>query len=330
MDTRWIDDFMVLAETGNFTRAADLRHSSQAAFSRRIQSLEAAVKATLFDRSNYPTRLTPAGQIFRRKAGDILIQLDETMEALAQERPIPELRLGLPYALASSHGGRWMRAWATGPDLRARLQPGGLNDILAALAVGHADLVITYHSPHQPVDMVTQPFESLVVGHEIVRPYMRRDSGFEQAFPGRPDRPLPLLDYPQGIYFARLMETIRARAPRPLHGETIFSCDMSDVLRSMAEQGLGVAWLPASTVDPVLHPDLVPIEDDGDFTLRIQIVALRTSGPGTPALEALWTRLEREGLPEGAHDAFPVSARGRDGTPVPPARRKDKSAIQQR
>ncbi|MGL4976364.1 MAG: LysR family transcriptional regulator, partial [Bosea sp. (in: a-proteobacteria)] len=41
MDIRWLQDFLTVAETGNFTRAAERRNASQAAFSRRIQSLEA-------------------------------------------------------------------------------------------------------------------------------------------------------------------------------------------------------------------------------------------------------------------------------------------------
>jgi hypothetical protein len=33
----WLDDFLVLADTGNFSRAADERHLTQPAFSRRIR-----------------------------------------------------------------------------------------------------------------------------------------------------------------------------------------------------------------------------------------------------------------------------------------------------
>ena len=41
MELRWLQDFLMVAETGNFTRAAEKRNTSQAAFSRRIKSLEA-------------------------------------------------------------------------------------------------------------------------------------------------------------------------------------------------------------------------------------------------------------------------------------------------
>ena len=41
METKWLEDFVSLAETRSFSRSAQLRHVTQPAFSRRIQSLEA-------------------------------------------------------------------------------------------------------------------------------------------------------------------------------------------------------------------------------------------------------------------------------------------------
>jgi hypothetical protein len=40
MDTKWLEDFVSLAETRSFSRSAHLRHVTQPAFSRRIQALE--------------------------------------------------------------------------------------------------------------------------------------------------------------------------------------------------------------------------------------------------------------------------------------------------
>ena len=65
----------MVAETGNFTRAAEKRNTSQAAFSRRIKSLEAWLGFDLIDRSVYPTQLTPQGERFREHAGELLRQM---------------------------------------------------------------------------------------------------------------------------------------------------------------------------------------------------------------------------------------------------------------
>ncbi len=68
MEIRWLQDFLTVAELGNFTRAAEERHASQAAFSRRIQSLESWLGVTLIDRSVFPTRLTVEGERFKEQA----------------------------------------------------------------------------------------------------------------------------------------------------------------------------------------------------------------------------------------------------------------------
>jgi DNA-binding transcriptional LysR family regulator len=61
MELTWIDDFLALEHTRNFTRAADMRHTTQSAYSRRIARLEEWLGARLFDRDARPVALTPEG-----------------------------------------------------------------------------------------------------------------------------------------------------------------------------------------------------------------------------------------------------------------------------
>ena len=99
MDTKWLEDFLSLAETRSFSRSAQLRHVTQPAFSRRIQSLEAWAGVPLVDRSSYPTRLTPAGTNFYAQALEILQSLHNSRAQLrhpeaspdAQAQPAPDL-----------------------------------------------------------------------------------------------------------------------------------------------------------------------------------------------------------------------------------------------
>ena len=62
VETKWLEDFVSLAETRSFSRSAQLRHVTQPAFSRRIQALEAWAGIDLVDRSSYPTPLTSPGK----------------------------------------------------------------------------------------------------------------------------------------------------------------------------------------------------------------------------------------------------------------------------
>ena len=82
METKWLEDFVSLAETHSFSRSAQLRHVTQPAFSRRIQSLEAWAGTDLVDRSSYPTRLTPAGQTLYDQSLEMLQALQSTRAML--------------------------------------------------------------------------------------------------------------------------------------------------------------------------------------------------------------------------------------------------------
>jgi DNA-binding transcriptional LysR family regulator len=87
METKWLEDFVSLAETRSFSRSAQLRHVTLPAFSRRIQSLEAWAGTDLVDRSAYPTQLTPAGQILYAQALGLLQSLQNTRALLRDNAP---------------------------------------------------------------------------------------------------------------------------------------------------------------------------------------------------------------------------------------------------
>ncbi len=60
METKWLEDFLSLARTMNFSRSADERFVTQPAFSRRIKALEVWAGTPLIDRDAYPIELTTA------------------------------------------------------------------------------------------------------------------------------------------------------------------------------------------------------------------------------------------------------------------------------
>ena len=86
VETKWLEDFVSLAETRSFSRSAQLRHVTQPAFSQRIQALEAWAGIDLVDRSSYPTRLTPAGETFHARALEILGALQATRNMMRGRR----------------------------------------------------------------------------------------------------------------------------------------------------------------------------------------------------------------------------------------------------
>ena len=72
MDIRVLEYFVVAAQEGSITRAAELLHVSQPTVSRQLMELEEELGRKLFDRSKRSVTLTQEGLLFRESAQGIL------------------------------------------------------------------------------------------------------------------------------------------------------------------------------------------------------------------------------------------------------------------
>ncbi len=79
--------FILVSETGNFTRAAEQVYTSQPTISRQMQMLEDELGYPLFDRSSKPIHLTEPGQILYEGVKEAISKIDDTidMAAIASE-----------------------------------------------------------------------------------------------------------------------------------------------------------------------------------------------------------------------------------------------------
>lgn len=96
MDIYQLKHFLVLAETLNYRRTADLVFIAQPALSRQIQQLEQEVGALLFNRDKRTVTLTPAGTYLQQEAGRLIEQLDQAFKRTAQihRGEAGEIRIG--------------------------------------------------------------------------------------------------------------------------------------------------------------------------------------------------------------------------------------------
>ena len=79
-----LEAFHWICQLGGFQRAAERLHASQAAISKRIQELEQAFDAQLFDRSSRDARLTPKGHELRPLVEGLLRQREQFEDAIAR------------------------------------------------------------------------------------------------------------------------------------------------------------------------------------------------------------------------------------------------------
>lgn len=96
MELRQLEYFVAVADTLNFTRAADLMHISQPPLSRQIKLLETELGVPLFLRTSRRVALTPAGRMLADEARRVLAgtrQLQVLADAAAHGRFTPPLRI---------------------------------------------------------------------------------------------------------------------------------------------------------------------------------------------------------------------------------------------
>lgn len=310
LELKWLEDFLAVAETGNFTRAARVRNTSQAAFSRRIQQLEGWLGVSLIDRSIIPTQLTPAGENFKITASRVLsdmLQSRADIAGAALGAAADQVRLAMPYALVTSALPSWWNAWSGDNALRATISVGNVHELGLSILSGANDLMICFEADHQPILGDLEHLESAVIGSDVLRPYCSASlidrEGY--ALPWNDKYALPMLMYSNGIYFARLVEMVIERAGGIAERRVVLENDMADVLANMAAAGHGIAWLPQSMVDARPDNTLLPLGGEA-WAIPLSIIATRDRSNTNPALMRLWDTIEA--LRAAAQPATPPSS----------------------
>lgn len=302
METKWLEDFVSLAETRSFSRSAQLRHVTQPAFSRRIQALEAWAGVDLVDRSSYPTRLTSAGETLHAQALEILVALQSARNLMRSHRASGQdvIEFAIPHTLAFTFFPHWlMELRRRFGSVKTRLIALNVHDAVLRLTEGGCDLLIAYHHASQPLQLSPDRYEMLSLGQETLAAYAKADAtGLPLFFLGSGGAPVPLLAYATGAYMGHMVEQIIRHMPVPPALETTYETDMAEGLKAMALEGHGLAFLPASSVRQELKARrLVPAAPPGvgELTMEVRIYRERTevARNAKPAAQALWDFLRQ-------------------------------------
>jgi DNA-binding transcriptional LysR family regulator len=307
METKWLEDFVSLAETRSFSRSAQLRHVTQPAFSRRIQALEAWAGTDLVDRSSYPTRMTPAGQTLYAQSLEMLQALQSTRAMLRGHSAAAHdvIEFAVPHTLAFTFFPAWVSSLRQkfGP-IKSRLIALNVHDAAMRLVEGGCDLLIAYHHASQPLQLDADRYEMVVLGQEVLSPYCKPDANGHPLFklPGRPIQPLPYLGYAPGAYLGRVTDLILKQSATAIHLDRVYETDMAEGLKVMALEGHGVAFLPHSAVKKELRArrlvSAAPPELKGlEMTMEVRAYREKPVGRDAPkgTAQALWAFLAPEG-----------------------------------
>jgi DNA-binding transcriptional LysR family regulator len=314
LDLEWLEDFLALAESGNFSRAAQMRAIAQPAFSRHIRSLEEWVGVDLFDRSAHPAALTAAGQRFQPLLEDVLARLESARikARVAHDQAAASLLFAATHVLSLTFFPRWL----SGLESQLRLGPiQTISDSFHAcedlamqrrvqfvLCHGHAQVPGRLDEAEYPVKRLS---DDVLLPVSAPRTADARTAlhPIEAAATadGQPPAALPVLAYSEASGLGRIM---RARmrgvfgdgdgAALPQGVMVVFTAQHAALLKTMALEGRGVAWLPRSLIATELAAGaLVPAGGEA-WNVPVEIRLYRQRAEMSQAAEALWTLVNQD------------------------------------
>ncbi|MDR1529872.1 MAG: hypochlorite stress DNA-binding transcriptional regulator HypT [Burkholderiales bacterium] len=243
LESKWLEDFLVLEETRNFSQAAEIRNISQPAFSRRIRALEHAIGVELFDRTSSPLQLTDHGRIFHQQARSLLEQMKSNLNELSGIGAAGKARvcISAAHSLALSILPTIIQMISQrDPSFLCYVAAIDVDQTSAALREGKSDFIFSFHEE----EFWQTPF----LHHTLLESEMLPVCGVDQK-----QRPLysftmpdiPLLTYSPTSYMGRLVNRKLTRmSALALPFRPVFFSSMADLLRRFAIEGFGVAWLP--------------------------------------------------------------------------------------
>lgn len=233
---------VALADTGNFSRAAELCHVTQSTLSTGLKEMEARLGVQVAERSTHSVLMTPVGRDLAERAREILAHVGD-FEARAKaeaQAGVIALRMGaiptigpflLPHALPMIRTRR--------PGLQLYLREELTEALVAGLVEGRLDLILIA-LPH---DLPSQ-----VVAHPLF------EDGYALATPRA--HPLANLSVVEGsdlvgreLLLLERGHCLQQHALSSMPGVSLsesgsFSATSLPTLVAMVEEGLGITLLP--------------------------------------------------------------------------------------
>lgn len=237
---------VAVADTLNFSRAAELCHVTQPTLSAGLKELEDHLGVAVAERSKRRVMLTPVGEELVRRARIVLTDVAD-MEAVARAQAgigQGELRLGVIPTVGPFLIPRAMpmlrESW---PELRLFLREELTEQLLEGLAEGRLDLIIIA-LPHDVGSIETEfLFED---GYQLATPIGHSLAGKPEVT-GALLAGASLLLLEKGHCLQR--HALEAYADIPSPPGDAFAATSLPTLLSMVEEGLGVTLLPQLAVD---------------------------------------------------------------------------------
>jgi DNA-binding transcriptional LysR family regulator len=284
MELRQLEYFVAVAETANFTRAAERVHISQPGVSAQIRALEHELGQPLFDRSGKTVRLTEAGTVVLPHARAALAAGNSVREAVDELAGLVHGQVAVGMVTACGFQGLFDELadfHAAHPGIDIALSEDTSDILVDAVRSGRLDLALVGIAGPTPSDLDSSVIadEALVAAVPHDDPLATRTTISLRALQER-----DLVCLPRGTGVRTAFDNACAGAR--LRPRVALEASAPDVVAGLAVRGLGVAVLSESMtlgLEAALH-SLAIVEPR--LRSRLELV-WRADGPTAPAAAAL-------------------------------------------
>lgn len=275
MDLPSLKAFVAVAESGSFSRAAELLFMTQPAISKRIAGLEDDLGTALFDRLGRTIQLTEAGEIFLTSTRRILADIDISREEVISLSSNVSGRL----RLATSHH---VGIHRLPPVLKAFTQayPQVELDLLfmdselacADVASGHIELAVVTLPDNLEGGLLTELVWSdpLSIVCASDHPMLKELQKAVDFMPKQLEQYKAVLPARGTVTRSILLDALR---PFGVKVETSLETNYLETIKMMVSVGLGWSALPQSMIDDGLRA--VPISS---LSMQRQLGSVQLQG----------------------------------------------------
>lgn len=300
LDLDWLEDFVVLAEVGNFSRAAEARAIAQPALSRHIRSLEEWVGVELVDRSAHPTALTAAGRRFLPLIKEVMaaLQASRIKARLAHDQAAASLRFACTHVLAITFFPRWLAS------VEAGLRPGPIQTMADhyqacedLMLQRRVQFMLCYGHPQVRGRLDEGAHPVLRLDSDVLVPVSAPQGAGQPLFSLERSDVVPLLEYSEDSGLGRITRAVfkglfSAASASPAGREpavsVVFTAHDALLLKRMALDGRGLAWLPRTlAAEELAQGSLLPAGGER-WHVPLEIRLYRQPSELAPVAERLW------------------------------------------
>jgi DNA-binding transcriptional LysR family regulator len=233
LDSDLLRTFVAVAETGNFTKAAEIAGRTQSAVSMQMKKLEGMIGDSLFERGSRGVALTRRGGELIVNARRIVSLLDETAASMAAAPLGGPVRIGIPEEYGHSILSRALGAFAKRhPRVEVTVRYAHSASQIRSLAAGELDLAVVFE------------WEDLSGGEILMHdPTVWVTSTLHHT---HEERPVPIALYSRDGWCRDF--AIKSLEQRGLGYRVAYTSDTNGGLRLAVTSGLAIAPISRSNI----------------------------------------------------------------------------------